>query len=93
MDLSIAIIQGQSGPGSDGNKGLLRILQSSSITGGSPSDCLVSYPGNSSGESDPSAEMQSVHSAAPVDLASTSMVNNAKSVYSDLFLLWKLISI
>ena len=34
---------GQGGPGSDGNKGVLHIPQSSSITGTSPSDCLVSY--------------------------------------------------
>ena len=32
---------GKSGPGSDGNEGVLRIPQSSSITGTSPSDCLV----------------------------------------------------
>ena len=38
---------GQSGPGSYGNEGVLRIAQSSSITGISPSDCLVSYPGYS----------------------------------------------
>ena len=38
---------GQSGPGSDGNEKVLRIPQSSSITGNSPSDCLVSYPGKS----------------------------------------------
>ena len=34
----------QSGPGSNGNKDVLYIPQSSSITGTSPSDCLVSYP-------------------------------------------------
>ena len=39
-----ATTPGQSGPGSNGNKGVLRIPQSSSITGTSPSDCLVSYP-------------------------------------------------
>ena len=33
----------QSGPGSDGNEGVFHIPQSSSITGTSPSDCLVSY--------------------------------------------------
>ena len=38
-----------SGPGSDGNEGVLRIPQCSSITGASPSDCLVSYPGHSLG--------------------------------------------
>ena len=37
----------QSGSGSDGNKGLLCIPQNSSITGTSPSDCLVSYLGYS----------------------------------------------
>ena len=30
---------GQSGPGSNGNKGVLRIPQSSNITGALPSDC------------------------------------------------------
>ena len=39
--LSGATTPGQSGPGSDGNKGVLHIPQSSSITGTSPSDCLV----------------------------------------------------
>ena len=33
------------------------------------SDCLVSYPGHSLGESYPTAEMQSVYSAASVDRA------------------------
>ena len=31
-------------PENDGNEGILRIPQSSSITGTSPSDCLVLYP-------------------------------------------------
>ena len=44
--LSDATTPGQSGPGSDGNEVVLRIPQSSSITGASPSDCLVSYPGH-----------------------------------------------
>ena len=39
--LSDATTPGQSGPGSNG------ISQSSSITGTSPSDCLVSYLGHS----------------------------------------------
>ena len=39
--LSTATILGQGGPGSDGIKGVLRIPLSSSITGISPSDCLV----------------------------------------------------
>ena len=47
---------GQSKPG---NEEALSILQSSSIPGASPSDCLVWYPGDSLEESYPSAEMQS----------------------------------
>ena len=43
--------------------------QSTSITGTSPSDCLVSYPGHSLGRSYPSAEKQSVYSAAPANWA------------------------
>ena len=42
-----ATTPGQSGPGSDGNEGVLRIPHSSSIVGTSPSDCLVSYPEHS----------------------------------------------
>ena len=41
--LSDATTPGQSGPDSDGNEGLPRILQRSSITVVSLSDCLVSY--------------------------------------------------
>ena len=50
--LSGATTPTQSGPGSDGNEGVLRILQSSYIIGASPSDCLVSYqgPGNNGNE-------------------------------------------
>ena len=44
-----ATTPGQSGPGSDGNEGVLRIPQISSIAGTSTSDCLVSYPGHSLG--------------------------------------------
>ena len=54
----------QGKPGSDGNKRVLRIPQSSSSTGAWPSDCLVSYPGYVFKESYPTAEMQSVYSAA-----------------------------
>ena len=66
MTLSSATTPHQSGPGSDGNKGALNIPQSSSITGASPSDCLVSYPGHSVvvGGSYPSTEMQSVYPTA-----------------------------
>ena len=42
-----ATFTGQGGPGSDGNEGVLHIHQSSSITGDSPSDCLVFYLGQS----------------------------------------------
>ena len=42
--LSGATTPGQSGPGSNGNKGVLRIPQIYIITEASPSDCLVSYP-------------------------------------------------
>ena len=62
-------IPGQSGPWSNGNEGVLSIPQSSSITGTSPSDCLVSYPGYLLGRgSYPSAEMQSVYSTALADI-------------------------
>ena len=40
-----------------------------SITGASPSDCLVSYPGDVFGESYPSAAMQSEYFTAPSDCA------------------------
>ena len=49
MTLSGATTMGQIGPGSNGNEGVLCIPQSSSITGTSPSDCLVSYTGHSLG--------------------------------------------
>ena len=45
--LSGATTQGQSGPGSNGNESVLRISESSSISGASLSDCLMSYPGHS----------------------------------------------
>ena len=41
----------KSGPGSNGNEGVLRIAQSPSITRASPSDSLVSYPGPRQGDS------------------------------------------
>ena len=44
--LSGATPPGKGEPGNDGNEGVLRILQSSSITGNSPSDYLVSNPGH-----------------------------------------------
>ena len=58
------------GPGNDGSEGVLHIPQSSSITGASSSDCLVSYPGHSFGErSYIPLEMQSVYYTAPGDWA------------------------
>ena len=52
-------------------KEVLSIPQNSSITGASPTDCLVSYPGHLlvGGESYPSAEMKLVYSTAPVHWA------------------------
>ena len=68
--LSGATTLGQSGPGSDGTKGVLHIPQSSSITGTSLSDCLVSYHDTRwGGGSYSSAEKQSVYSTAPADWA------------------------
>ena len=46
-NLSDATSPGQSGSGSNGNKVVLCVPQSSSITGASRSDCLVSYLGHS----------------------------------------------
>ena len=48
MTLSGATALGHSGPGSNGNEGLLCIPQSFSITRNSPSDCLELYPGHTS---------------------------------------------
>ena len=56
--LSGATTLGQSGPGSDCNEGVHCIPQSSSITGTSPSDYLVSYPGYFFGKSYSSAEVK-----------------------------------
>ena len=68
MALSGVTIPGQSGPECNGNEGVLSIPQSSSITGTSPSDCLVSYPGHSLGRgSYLPAEMQSMYSTAPAN--------------------------
>ena len=53
---------------SNGNEGVLHIPQISK-TGTSPSDCLLSKLGYSLEESYCSAEMQSVYSTTPADLA------------------------
>ena len=50
-----------------GYKGVLCIPQNSNVTEASLSDCSVSYPGHSFGESYPSAERQSVYSVAPTE--------------------------
>ena len=63
--LSGATTLDQSGPGTNGSEGVLRIPQSSSITGTSQSDFSMSYPGHSLVGSYPTAEVQSVYSTAP----------------------------
>ena len=60
---------GPSVPGSDSNEEVLHISQSSSITGTSASDCLVSYPGHLLERSYPSAEKQLVNSTASTEWA------------------------
>ena len=55
---------GLSGHGSNGNEGEVCIHQSSSITEASSSDCLISHPGHSLGESYYPAEMQSEEATA-----------------------------
>ena len=45
--LSGTTIPGWNGPGSNGNEGVLRIPENSSIIGIFSSDCLVPYPGHS----------------------------------------------
>ena len=62
MILSVATTPGQSGPGAMAMKG--NTIPQRSKTGASPSDCLVSYPGQSLG-----AEMQSMYSAASANWA------------------------
>ena len=64
--LSSASTPSQSGPGSDGNEGVLRISQSSK-TEVSPSICFMSYSGHSLGESYSSAKMQSVYTTPAVN--------------------------
>ena len=44
IDRTLSIKYFQSGPESDGNEGVLRIPQSSSIAGAQPSDYFVLYP-------------------------------------------------
>ena len=74
--LSGNTIPGQSRPENNGNEGVHCIRQNSSITETSPSDCLVSYPGHSLRESYSSAQMQSVYSTAPANLARNRIISN-----------------
>ena len=69
-----ATTQVRSGPGSDGNKGVLHILQSSNITGASPSDYLVSYPGYMLIWSYLSADIESVYLTASADRAEVTVI-------------------
>ena len=64
--LSRATIQGQSGPGSNGNERVLRIPQSSSLTIRLFSVIFRTLIGRGF---NPSAEVQSVYSTAPADWA------------------------
>ena len=68
--LSSATTPIQSRHGNNGSEGVLHIPQSSSITGTSPLDCLVSYPGLPLGEgSYPLLEVLSVYSTLPANRA------------------------
>ena len=67
--LSGVTTSGLSGPGSDGNQGVVHIPKSCSMTRTSPSDCLVSYPVHSLRGSYPSGRMQSVYFTGPADWA------------------------
>ena len=53
----------------DGNEGLLNIPESSSITGASTLDSLELYACLSLGDTNPSAEIQSVYSKAAINWA------------------------
>ena len=73
-----AITPSQSGPESNGNEGVLRIHESSSTVGGSTTDCLLSYAGQSWGRgSYPCAEMQSVYFTAPADWTINQLINQS----------------
>ena len=79
--LSGATTSVKNGPGRDGNEVVLRIPQSSSITGTSPSDCLVSYLEHSLWRYYSSAQVNLVYSTAPADWA--------KEVVLLLFMIYK----
>ena len=80
--LSGAKTAGQSGPGSNGNKGVLHIPQISK-TGASPLDGLMPYPENLfGGRSYSSAEMQLVYSTAPANRTDNTYIHHPdKSVF------------
>ena len=71
FNLSGATTLGLSGTGEQWQlRGTLHSPKAPALTGTSPSDCLVSYPGHLLGEgSYPSAEKQSVYSTAPANRA------------------------
>ena len=73
--LSGATFLGQSESGSDGNEGVLRIPQSSSIIGASLSYFLCHIQETHWGRSYPSSEVQSVYSTAPANCANKHKVN------------------
>ena len=73
--VSDASTLGQSKPGSNGNEGVVRIPQSSRITGALPSNFNVKSLTIVGWGAYPSVGMQSLYSIAPVDRAGT---NEAK---------------
>ena len=83
--LSGAITSSLSGPGSDGCKRVFCIPQSSSITGATPSHCLVLYSGQLLREPYPSAEMRSVYSVAPNRVGSQNLFNQRQKTHSSIF--------
>ena len=72
--LSSATVPAPNRPSGDGNEGVIRIPQNSSITGNSPSDCLVSCQDKHCEESYLYAEMQSVYSTALADWAKSKWI-------------------
>ena len=73
-----ATIPGQNGPGSNDNEGVLHIPTTSSITGTSPLDCIVSYSRHSLGTDTPPTEVQLVYSTGLADWAIVSKHNFAR---------------
>ena len=71
----------QNGSWSNGNKGVFCIPQSSCITGTSPSDCLVSYPGYSLDKFYLFTMKLLVYSAAPADWAKGRAGNVVSTIF------------